>query len=77
MKKKLITLSSPIAVRNGQGVTRLVNVLEVTSTQQLNAGEILLSIARYFNSTTQLMEDTQTVQVKVKRSNIRCEQEVA
>lgn len=71
----LITLSSPIAIRNGDGQTRMVNVVEGT-TQQLSAGELLLNIHRYFNSTTQLMCDSQVIQVHVKASNIRGKQEV-
>ena len=78
MKRKLITLSSPIAVRNNN-VTRLINVVEGTVQHIGGSGDLTLHIYRCFNSTTQLMEDVPapSIQVTIKASNIRSEQEVA
>ena len=73
--KHLITLSSPIAIRNGDGQTKMVNVVEATK-QQLSAGEVMLNIHRYFNSTTQQMCEAQAISVHVKASNLRSQQEV-
>ena len=74
---KLITLSSPIAVRNNYE-TRLVNVVEGATHRIGGSGDLMIRIHRYFNSATQSMEAVAGgTQVTVKASNIRSEQEVA
>lgn len=73
-KKFLITLSTPIAIRTIDG-TKLVNVVEATE-HQLFKDLHRLRVSRWYNSHTQLMCETQPVDVEVKASNIRSRQEV-
>lgn len=54
----------------------MVTVVEARAVL-LGAGEVRLTIYRFFNSTTQQMDGIPIATVLVKSSNIRCEQAVA
>lgn len=75
MKRYLITLSSPIAIRNSDGDTRMVTAVEGSVVDPYR-GEVTLRIVRYYDSDTQRMLDTKLVDVTIKPTNIRSKQEV-
>lgn len=79
MPRKLITLSSPIAIRTSTGETKMVITLEGTlvGTVRGDAKVLILNISKYYCSTTQAMLPVLAACVHIKASNIRSEQEVA
>lgn len=76
MKQYLITLSSPIAVRNSDGQTKLINVVEAYLETAHSRDEIVVRVRKWWDSAAQVMRDTKLVDLVIKRSNIRSRQEV-
>lgn len=82
MKRFLITLTAPLAVRLDDGSTRLSNVVEAAVIDAVpvnsNPGMLRLRISAVWDSKADLMTRlARAVDVVVKTSNIRSRQEVA
>lgn len=75
MNRYLITLSSPIAVKNGTGI-RMVNVVEATIGDGLRSGvEGTMEVWKYYDATKQEMITlANCIVVSVKASNLRSKQ---